>query len=206
MKLLSIEKKSSRLFPHSWLITGLVTRLTRRVSLVEQELLTFPEHLCSPPVFSGVRDTRFLVLLYVCFVDRCLSSCTFSFGHCVVFSSSIYGFWLPFWYLQTLLKRCEIKYCKLKDRKYNGQKKKTTGQTMVDKTTEKNIDWAYWTTIKNLGCYRGVRNSCYTNKNRYVTLTENLMINHQRETKDGIVTTAYGTYLWSPVTEILCYG
>ena len=40
--------------------------------LVEQELLSLPEHLSSPPVFSGVRDTRSLVL-YVCFVDRCLS-------------------------------------------------------------------------------------------------------------------------------------
>jgi hypothetical protein len=29
--------------------------------------------------------------------------CTFSFGHCVVCSSSIYRFWLPLWYLQTLL-------------------------------------------------------------------------------------------------------
>jgi len=28
-------------------------------------------------------------------VDRCLSFCTFSFGHCVVYSSSIYRFWLP---------------------------------------------------------------------------------------------------------------
>ena len=53
-------------------------------------------------VFSGVRVTRSLVL-YVCFVDRCLPVCTFPFGHCVVCSSSIYGFWLPFWYLQTLL-------------------------------------------------------------------------------------------------------
>ena len=43
------------------------------------------------PVFSGVRVTRSLVLC-VCFVDRCLSFCTFSFGHCVVCSSSIYGF------------------------------------------------------------------------------------------------------------------
>ena len=41
-----------------------------------QELLTLPEHLSSPPVFSGVRVTRSLVL-YVCFVDRCLSFCTF---------------------------------------------------------------------------------------------------------------------------------
>jgi hypothetical protein len=64
-------------------ITGFGTRLTRRVSLVEQELLTLPEHLSSPPVFSGFRVTRSLVL-YICFVDSCLSFCTFSFGHCVV--------------------------------------------------------------------------------------------------------------------------
>ena len=58
--------------------------------------------MSSPPVFSGVRVTRSSVL-YVCFVDRCLSFCTFSFGHCVVCSSSIYGFWLSLWYLQTRL-------------------------------------------------------------------------------------------------------
>jgi hypothetical protein len=53
-------------------------------------------------VFSGVRVTQSLVL-YVSFVDRSLSCCAFSFGHCVVCSSSIYGFWLPLWYLQTFL-------------------------------------------------------------------------------------------------------
>ena len=37
--------------------------------LVEQELLTLPEHLSSPP---GFRVTRSLVLC-VCFVNRCLS-------------------------------------------------------------------------------------------------------------------------------------
>ena len=93
---------SVRSFPHSRLIIGFVTRLTRRVPLVEQELLTLPEHLSSTPVFSGVRVTRSLVLC-VCFVDRCLSFCTFTFGHCFVCSSSIYRFWLPLWYLQTIL-------------------------------------------------------------------------------------------------------
>jgi len=93
---------TSRSFPRSWLITGFAIRLTRRVSLVEQELPTHPEHLSSSPVFSGVRVTRSLVL-YVCFVDRCLSFCTFYFIHCVVCYSSIYGLWLPLWYLQTLL-------------------------------------------------------------------------------------------------------
>jgi hypothetical protein len=72
------------------------------LSLVEQELLTLPEHLSSPPVFIWVRVTRSLVS-YVCFVDRCLSFWYFSFGHCVVCSSAIYGSWLTLWYLQTLL-------------------------------------------------------------------------------------------------------
>ena len=49
-----------------------VTRLTRRVPLMEQALFILPEYLSSPPVFSGVRVTRSLVLC-VCFVDRCLS-------------------------------------------------------------------------------------------------------------------------------------
>jgi hypothetical protein len=71
--------------------TGFVTRLTWREALVKQELLTLPEYLSSPPVFSEVRVTRSLVLC-VCFVDHCLSFCLFSFGHCVVFSSSICGF------------------------------------------------------------------------------------------------------------------
>jgi hypothetical protein len=84
----------SRSFPHSWLITGFVTILTRRLPLVEEDLLTLPGNLSSPQVFSGVRVTRSLDLC-VCFVDRCLSFCTFSFGHCVVCSSSIYGFGLP---------------------------------------------------------------------------------------------------------------
>jgi hypothetical protein len=51
---------------------------------------------------SGVRVIRSLVLC-ACFVDRCLSFCTFSFGHCVVCSSSMYGFWLPLWYLLVIV-------------------------------------------------------------------------------------------------------
>jgi hypothetical protein len=56
--------------------------ITRQVSLVEQELLPIPVHLSSPPVFSGVRDTRSLILC-VCFVDRCLSF--FSWPLCCLF-------------------------------------------------------------------------------------------------------------------------
>ena len=48
--------------------------------LVKQELPTLPEHMSALPVFSGVRATRSLVL-YECFVGRCLSFCILSFGH-----------------------------------------------------------------------------------------------------------------------------
>ena len=100
------------------LITGFVAILTRRVPLVEQEMPTLPENLSSPPVFSGVRVTPSLVL-YVCFVDRCLSFCTFSFGYCVV-CSSIYG----------------IRKSK-KDRQHNGQinkdKQRSTKHTHINK-------------------------------------------------------------------------
>ena len=51
---------------HSWLITGFVSRVTRWMPLVEQELLILPDHPSSPQVFSGVRVTRSLVL-YVMF-------------------------------------------------------------------------------------------------------------------------------------------
>ena len=60
------------------------TRTTRQVPLVDQELLTLPEHLCSPPVFSRVRVSRSLVL-GVCFIYHCLSFCTFSLAVCCLF-------------------------------------------------------------------------------------------------------------------------
>ena len=71
-------------------------------NVVEQELLTLPEHLSSHKVFSGV--TRSLVLC-VMFCRSLLVLLSFLF--CVVCPSPIYGFWLPLFYLQTLLKH----YC-----------------------------------------------------------------------------------------------
>ena len=80
--------------------------LLQKRNIVEQELLTLPEHLSSSLVFSGVIVTRSLVLcVYV--VDRCLSFCTFYFGHCDV-CSSIYGSWLPLWYRQAPLNSAEF--------------------------------------------------------------------------------------------------
>jgi hypothetical protein len=64
------------------------------MSHAEQEALSLPEHLSSFPVFSGVLVARSLV---VC-VAFCRSFFVLFLGHCNV-SPSIYGFWLPLWYL-----------------------------------------------------------------------------------------------------------
>jgi len=57
---------TSRSFPHAWLSNGVVTRLTRRVPLVEQELLTFPKHLSSPPVLVGSCYSIFSCMCMFC--------------------------------------------------------------------------------------------------------------------------------------------
>jgi hypothetical protein len=85
---------------------------TRRVLLVEKELFTLTDHLISSPVFSGICVTRWSLVLYVCFVDHCLSFCIFFFWQlCFLFfwdtliwftplvsSNSLY-IWIvpPFW-------------------------------------------------------------------------------------------------------------
>jgi len=66
-----LVENTSRSFPHSGLITGIVTSVTRRVTVVKQELLTIPE-LC------GVHVSRSLVL-------------------CVMFCISLYVL-LPFFF------------------------------------------------------------------------------------------------------------
>ena len=75
------------------------------------------DHLSSPSVFSGILVTRsFVLCVYFVQCRSLFFLCTFSFGHCVVCFSSIYGCWLPLWYLQTLFHenlytRCaKIKY------------------------------------------------------------------------------------------------
>jgi len=89
-----------------------------------QNIITIKEILSLPPDFSGVRVTRSLVLwIIICpFV-------LFSFGHCVVCSSSIYGFWLPRWYLRTLLRyRKTVHVPRPRTTRYG--KKKRFNQTM----------------------------------------------------------------------------
>jgi len=78
---------------HDFHITWCSCRLkvARRVPLVEQKVLTLPEHLTLSLVIDGF-----------CVVFR-RSFCLFSFAHCIVCPFSIYGVWLHLWYLQTFL-------------------------------------------------------------------------------------------------------
>ena len=92
--------------------------IDRQVGLSNQEEIfikgiipTQSNYYVNPQIKNNsVMKSFNLIYLYVCFVDRCLSFCTFSFGHCVVCSSSIYGFWLPLWYVQTLL---DVEMCNI---------------------------------------------------------------------------------------------
>jgi len=59
------------------------------MSRMEQKLLTLPEQPSSPPISSGVRDSRSLVLCVVFYGSFVLLS--FSLGYCVV-CRSVYGF------------------------------------------------------------------------------------------------------------------
>ena len=68
-----------------------VTMSKLRVPLMEQQRFTLPEHMNSPLFFRGWRWSIFR------FMDLCLFFVNF---HCVVCSSSTYGFWLLFWNLQ----------------------------------------------------------------------------------------------------------
>ena len=53
-------------------------------------------------VLCYVRVTRSLVFSLM-FCRSLFDLLSFSFGHCVVCSSLVYRFWLPIWYLQSLL-------------------------------------------------------------------------------------------------------
>jgi hypothetical protein len=69
-------------------VSEFVARVTRRMPPVEQKLLTLPGQLRSSPVFCGIPVTQYLVFCVV-FVDQHLSFCPISFGHYIVWYSSI---------------------------------------------------------------------------------------------------------------------
>ena len=59
-----------------YLLIVFISLILKKGILQIHELLTLPEHPSSPPPFSEDRVTRSFVL-YVYFVDRCLSVCAF---------------------------------------------------------------------------------------------------------------------------------
>ena len=73
---------------------------------MEQELLTLPEHVCSPLVLVG------FVLLSTHFRCSVLQIAVCPFGHCIT-CSSIYGFWLPLWYFRFATSDCPFGIIKL---------------------------------------------------------------------------------------------
>jgi hypothetical protein len=99
------------------LITGFVTRLTRWVQLVEQELLTLLEHLSLPPVFNG---------------GSCYSICSFMCMFCrSLFVSLSYPLVQEeFEDAKEVIRICISK----KNRQHNGQRKSTKGQITIYKT------------------------------------------------------------------------
>ena len=108
MTYLILQMYYTRIEGNKWCLDFI--RLTRRVPLVEQELLTIPEHLSSPAVFSGVRVTRSLVLC-VCFVERCLSFSPFFFWPlCCLFFFDIRILVIPLVSSSSSYNRCERKW------------------------------------------------------------------------------------------------
>ena len=98
----SICRKIFPSFPHSWLTTGFVIRVTRRVTLVDRELLTLPEHMSSPPVFSRVRVARSLVFCVVFCRSLFVLLSVFFWPLCCLSSYDL-RILITIWYLQTLL-------------------------------------------------------------------------------------------------------
>ena len=83
--------------PHSWFLNGFVPRLTRRVQLVEQELLHFR---------STWVNARFLMgSCYSIFSFMCMLFLLYFFFWPLCCSFSIYEFWSSLCYLQTFLNK-----------------------------------------------------------------------------------------------------
>ena len=74
----------------------LMKKITRRVPLVEQELLSFLKHLYSYTIFSGICTAQYVVFCVMPYLFP------FSFWYCIVCSFKIYGYWIPLLHLQTV--------------------------------------------------------------------------------------------------------
>jgi hypothetical protein len=102
---------------------------------------TLPEHLSSPLVCSGISVARSLVFCVV-FCRSLFVFLSLSFGHCIVFSSSIYGN-INKNIFEDTNEVIRIHKSK-KNRQYNGQKKrnKKTNNDLQN-TTQKTKDAQY---------------------------------------------------------------
>ena len=113
---------------HSWLINGFLTRLTRRVPLVEQELLALPEHLSSfrfqwgscSSVFSVM--CMFYITLFVLFL--------FPLCSVLLFTDSGY----PFGIFKLFLRKMLMRSNKERQTMQWPNSKRTKGQAMIYKT------------------------------------------------------------------------
>jgi hypothetical protein len=88
----------------AWIHMYIFGRLT-----VVQHIVYGPEEkLCHSYVSKGsssMQRIEQIDMLWSLLFNLLFVSYNFSFGHFFVCSSSIYGFWLPLWYLQTFLSK-----------------------------------------------------------------------------------------------------
>ena len=89
-------------FPHSWIAITLVAKVTPRLSLVEQELLTLPGQM-RYLWFLGCSCCSIFMFSVYYFVYNCSIFCPFSHCHCLIYASSVDRFWSSLSYFQTIL-------------------------------------------------------------------------------------------------------
>ena len=89
------EYKTSMIIDYTRLTNRFVTRVTLKMSLLEQELIIFLAYLISHQFFTGLALPKCLVLCLM-FVDHCLYICAWYVGHCIFCPFAICDFWLTF--------------------------------------------------------------------------------------------------------------
>jgi hypothetical protein len=83
-------------------------------------LFFFDIRILITPLVSFCHCVVFFSSIYGFWLPLWYLQTLLTFGHCVVCSSSIYGFWLPLWYLQTLLTfgHCVVCFLRYTDSDY----------------------------------------------------------------------------------------
>ena len=101
----------------NWILSNLIKRNPETYTLgycTDVYYINIPQtarHV--PKLCQRIQIGNLLSVDKVHYVERdfqTLSFCTFSFGHCVVCSSSIYRLWLPFWYLLAIVLSVLLRY------------------------------------------------------------------------------------------------